>query len=50
MGFDKVETIKSLGDFIYLLKEEITEYKKHIEDYNELVNKLKTINAELEKQ
>ncbi|QIA67061.1 hypothetical protein [Spiroplasma citri] len=46
----KFETIKRSGDFIYLLKEEITEYKKYIEDYNKLVNKLKTTNAELEKQ
>ncbi|MFW4371117.1 MAG: hypothetical protein EHV01_004135 [Spiroplasma sp. hy2] len=50
MGFDKAETIKRSENFIHLLKEEIAEYKEHIEGYKELVNKLKTTNAELEKQ
>lgn len=50
MSFDKAETIKRSENFIHLLKEEIAEYKEHIEGYKELVNKLKTTNAELEKQ
>ncbi len=33
MGFYKDETIKISENFIHLLKEEIAEYKEHIEGY-----------------